>query len=305
VERVLEPGQTVHRFTWHDRKAWWQQEQAILAYLILAGSLGDHEDDDWLRYARESAAFYNAWFLDHDDGSVYFNVLANGLPYLMGTERLKGSHSMAGYHSFELAFLATVYTNLLVTKEPMDLWYSPLPNALGDDVLRVAPDILPLGSVCIREVEIDGVQHEDFDSEEMIVRVPASTTRQKIRVRLQPIKDPFETETRFEGTIAIMTLSGKLDANTWSEFQTELEGTLAKHPTRLVLELEHLESMATVGLRVLLFARGKMDISDRADIYAIAPQPQVREVLLRADPDQEDMRIVDSWEELRRTEDLS
>ena len=48
---------------------------------------------------RESAAFYNAFFLDHDDGGVYFNVLANGLPYLMGTERLKGSHSMSGYHS--------------------------------------------------------------------------------------------------------------------------------------------------------------------------------------------------------------
>ena len=42
--------------------------------------------------------------------SVYFNVLANGIPYLLGTERQKGSHSMAGYHSFELAYLATVYT---------------------------------------------------------------------------------------------------------------------------------------------------------------------------------------------------
>ena len=37
---------------------------------------------------------------------VYFNVLANGMPYLLGTERLKGSHSMAGYHSFELCYLA-------------------------------------------------------------------------------------------------------------------------------------------------------------------------------------------------------
>ena len=42
--------------------------------------------------------------------SVYFNVLANGIPYLLGTERQKGSHSMAGYHSFELAYLSTVYT---------------------------------------------------------------------------------------------------------------------------------------------------------------------------------------------------
>ena len=41
------------------------------------------------------AAFYNAFFLDHDDGGVYFNVLANGMPYLLGNERFKGSHSMS------------------------------------------------------------------------------------------------------------------------------------------------------------------------------------------------------------------
>ena len=41
MERELQPtARSVHRFVWHDRKAWWQQEQAILAYLILAGILG-------------------------------------------------------------------------------------------------------------------------------------------------------------------------------------------------------------------------------------------------------------------------
>jgi mannose/cellobiose epimerase-like protein (N-acyl-D-glucosamine 2-epimerase family) len=82
VERALNPGEKVHRFVWHDRKAWWQQEQAILAYLILYGSLGD---PDYQKHAREAAAYYNAFFLDHDDGAVYFNTLANGLPYLSGT----------------------------------------------------------------------------------------------------------------------------------------------------------------------------------------------------------------------------
>ena len=37
VERTLQAGEKIHRYAWHDRKAWWQQEQAILAYLILAG----------------------------------------------------------------------------------------------------------------------------------------------------------------------------------------------------------------------------------------------------------------------------
>src|SRR4029078_13609113 len=92
---------------------------------------------------RRAGACYNAWFLDYDAGSVYFNVLANGLPYLLGTERLKGSHAMAGYHSFENAYLAMVYGQLLISKNPIDLYFSPLPGALPGNTLRVAPDLLP------------------------------------------------------------------------------------------------------------------------------------------------------------------
>ncbi len=296
IDRVREKGQDVHRYTWHDRKAWWQQEQSILAYLILAGSL---DDDEWLRHAREASAFYNAWFLDYEAGSVYFNVLANGLPYLLGTERMKGSHSMAGYHSFELAFLATIYTNLLVTKEPVDLWYSPLPGALPDNVLRVAPDILPAGSVRIGEVEIDGAAHSDFDADALTVRVPESTARVKIRVRFEPSKDPFEARTEIVGGVAEITLTGKLDTSTFGAFQTAVEDAIAKRPKRLVLYLAGLESMANVGIRVLLFARQKMDTSDRADIYAVAPNAAVREALLRADPDQEDINVVESYDPFR------
>ena len=37
------PGQEWHRFAFHNRKAWWQQEQGILAYLILHGILDDEK----------------------------------------------------------------------------------------------------------------------------------------------------------------------------------------------------------------------------------------------------------------------
>jgi anti-anti-sigma regulatory factor len=78
-----------------------------------------------------------------------------------------------------------------------------------------------------------------------------------------------------------------------------MEEVLTKKPKRLVLMLENLESMANVGIRVLLFARQRMDISDRADIYAVAPNPSVREALLRADPDQEDINVVESYDPFR------
>ena len=69
--------------------------------------------------------------------------LANGIPYLMGTERFKGSHSMSGYHSTELCYLAATYTNLLITKQPLDLYFKPYPNGFRRNILRVSPDILP------------------------------------------------------------------------------------------------------------------------------------------------------------------
>ncbi|MEM8502349.1 MAG: AGE family epimerase/isomerase [Cyanobacteria bacterium P01_D01_bin.1] len=187
VERTVEPGQKFHRVVWHDRKAWWQQEQAILAYLILAGCLGN-EEFDYLRHAREASAFYNAWFLDTEDGGVYFNVLANGLPYLAGgNERGKGSHSMSGYHSTELCYLAAVYTNLLVKKQYMDFYFKPQPNGFPDGILRVSPDILPAGSVRIGSVEIDGKAYSDFDAEALTVKLPEMETAVKVKVRLEAV----------------------------------------------------------------------------------------------------------------------
>jgi mannose/cellobiose epimerase-like protein (N-acyl-D-glucosamine 2-epimerase family) len=183
MERLVRPGEEVHRYAFHDRKAWWQQEQGILAYLILNGVLGD---EGYLRIARESSAFYNAFFLDHDDGAVYFNVLANGVPYLMGTERFKGSHSMSGYHSFELAYLAQVYTNLLITKQPLDLFFKPQPGAFKRSILRVSPDILPPGSIHIGQAWVNDEPYDKFDADQLTVKLPDTQDQVRVKVRIIP-----------------------------------------------------------------------------------------------------------------------
>jgi mannose/cellobiose epimerase-like protein (N-acyl-D-glucosamine 2-epimerase family) len=182
VERTKDPESDWYRFSFHDRKAWWQQEQAILAYLILFGTLGKEQ---YQTEARQVEAFYNAFFLDHDEGAVYFNVLANGMPYLLGTERFKGSHSMSMYHSSELCYLSAVYSNLLCTKQPLSLWFKPRPDA--DRTLRVAPDLLPPGRVRLTEVEIDGKPHEMFDANAMTVELPASSESLTVKVLLTPV----------------------------------------------------------------------------------------------------------------------
>jgi mannose/cellobiose epimerase-like protein (N-acyl-D-glucosamine 2-epimerase family) len=184
VERMLEPGQEQHSFVWHDRKAWWQQEQAILAYLILNGLT---QNPEYLRHAREAAAFYSAFFLDHDDGAVYFNTLANGLPYLLGNERFKGSHSMSGYHSTELCYLSAVYTNLLITKQPMDFYFKPMPGGFKDNILRVSPDILLPGSIKIGACEIDGEPYTNFDADNLTVKLPDTKERVKVKVQIVPV----------------------------------------------------------------------------------------------------------------------
>lgn len=184
VERSLAEGDKTYRLLWHDRKAWWQQEQGILAYLILGGA---YKKPEYLKLARESAAFYSSWFLDTDSGAVYFNTLANGMPYLLGNERLKGSHSMGAYHSTELCYLAAVYTNLLITKNPMDFYFKPQPGGFKDNILRVSPDMLPKGSIKIGAVEVDGQSYTDFDAEALTVKIPTTATAPKIKVTIVPV----------------------------------------------------------------------------------------------------------------------
>lgn len=271
VERILQPGQEVHRFVWHDRKAWWQQEQAILAYLILAGSLGKPE---YQQLARESVGFYNAWFLDYQSGGVYFNVLANGLPYLLGTERGKGSHSMSGYHSFELAYLAVVYTNLMITKQPLDLYFKPKPGGFKDNMLRVGPDILPPGSVRISQVWINGQPYSNFDASSLTVKLPDTQDELKVRVRLLPTQVFFDA-TLLEVTedTAKISLTGLLDASAVRLLEEELEKATSQPVKRLVLLLQNLECVTTAGLRALIFIKQKLGAD--VELYVVGAPAHV------------------------------
>ncbi|MBP5976268.1 STAS domain-containing protein [Brasilonema sp. CT11] len=291
VERILKPGEEVHRFVWHDRKAWWQQEQAILAYLILAGSL---DKPEYQRFGREAAGFYNAWFLDYTGGGVYFNVLANGVPYLLGTERGKGSHSMSGYHSFELAYLACVYTNLMITKQPMDLYFKPKAGGFKDNILRVAPDILPPGSVRIGEVWINGQKHSDFDTESLTVKLPSTQDELKVRVRLVPTQVSFDaTLLEVTDNIAKVSLTGLLDASAIERFQEVLTRATEQPVKRLVLLLQDLECITAAGVRALIFSKQKL--GSHVDIYIVGAPDHVKQ-FLKASAFCEGVTVLDEYE---------
>lgn len=296
VERNRQPGEVFHRLIWHDRKAWWQQEQAILAYLIMAGSFGDA---DYLRYAREFSSFYNAWFPDTDSGGVYFNVMATGIPYLLGTERLKGSHSMSGYHSFELCYLAAVYGNLLVTKQPMDFYFKPQPGAFKDNILHVAPDLLPPGSVRIGEVWINGERYTDFDPEALTVKLPdvpseaahplqlrpawAGNPRMspnstvddiRVRVRLIPVGVDYDIFIESDADATVLVLSGTFDDVAEPALKAQLDRVIASRPKRLVIHAGGVEHISQRVVRAIAFSRSKMDLE--SDVMIVAASDAVQ-----------------------------
>ena len=93
---------------------------------------------------------------------------------------------MSAYHSTELCFLATVYSDLMIRKRPLDLYFKPIPNGFKDRILRVSPDMLPKGSVSITACTIDGAAYSNFNTNGLYVQLPDSAERLNVKVTLTP-----------------------------------------------------------------------------------------------------------------------
>ncbi|HUV82516.1 MAG TPA: AGE family epimerase/isomerase [archaeon] len=169
-------------FTWHNRKAWWQQEQGILAYLILYGTTGNL---DYLQLARESIAFWNMAYLDFDYGDVYFDVTDDAIPYAKEVRAMKGSHSKSGYHVFELNFLAQLYIRSFVTRTPFRLYFKPCPTR-ENFLINLMPDYLPKGVLKLGRVFVNGVESHDVNRDDFQVKLIPSNVETEIAVEYIP-----------------------------------------------------------------------------------------------------------------------
>ena len=58
-----------------------------------------------------------------------------------------------------------------------------MPGAFKDNLLRVAPDILPPGRVRLAKVWIDGEPYTDFDADALTVTLP-QTDSSRVRVKV-------------------------------------------------------------------------------------------------------------------------
>lgn len=168
VERNPRNGMPV-QFAWLNTKDFWQQEQGILAYLILFGHCAmnlpeaacGQQARDFLKLSRELEAFWNLYFLDRDRNGVFFRISDNGTPVISSTYGDKGGHAVAGYHSFELCYLTHVYQRTYLPRAQRQhsgfvLHFHPsLESRLRS--LNVLPDFLGPDTVEIVEVTFNGI----------------------------------------------------------------------------------------------------------------------------------------------------
>ncbi|MEE6177732.1 AGE family epimerase/isomerase [Mycobacterium sp. 050134] len=154
VQRVPTNGMPT-QFAWGATKDFWQQEQGILAYLVLYGDTGDEK---YLHLARECMAFWNLFFLDRERQGIYFRTTEGGLPVIEGIYGQKGGHSVSGYHVFELNYLAHIYqrTHLLQDDDRGFCLYFRVRHNPQQTTINVLPDFLPTARVEINTVRVGG-----------------------------------------------------------------------------------------------------------------------------------------------------
>lgn len=178
-------------FTWGNTKDFWQQEQGILAYLILFGATQDYR---YLELAREMEVFWNACFLDHDNRGIFFRVNDNGHPIIEGSYGQKGGHSVSGYHVFELNYLAHIYTRSFV-RPAIDKGHEDSANfclffcpdvKTGRDTLNVLPDFYSPGTIEIAGISVNGVPRMSFSSDNFQIDLEEEELGSPIVVEFRP-----------------------------------------------------------------------------------------------------------------------
>jgi anti-anti-sigma factor len=90
----------------------------------------------------------------------------------------------------------------------------------------------------------------------------------------------FQSNLELKNDVAIITMSGELDAASAPLLKTDVEKAAAATPKRLVLDMTDLEFMASAGLRVIVFSKQKM--GEAVDLYIAGAPEMVVDTLEKA-----------------------
>ena len=136
----------------------------------------------------------------------------------------------------------------------MDFYFRPDPQGWPDNKLRVAPDLLPAGSVELSEVWIDDKSYYDFDKTAMIVNLPDSDKPLRVRVRIEPAGLGFSADLiSYENGIGRFALDGDLTKCKLPLFKKELEKLSGL--SGVELDMTNLKTIDDTGWNYLLFTK--------------------------------------------------
>lgn len=178
-------------FAWETTKDFWQQEQAILAYYIMAGiDPKASESPRFLELARYCTAFWNLYFVDQENRKIYFRTTESGVPVVQDGYGIQGGHAIAGYHSFELNYLAHIYIRTYVPAGNGDdtfcMTFRPKCGN-GIKTLNVLPDFFRPGDLKILGVKINGMPHEVQDPHRFQIDISDLEGEAEVEVEFFPI----------------------------------------------------------------------------------------------------------------------
>ena len=202
-----------HDFAWGSTKDFWQQEQAILAYYVLHGVRQQTPERAarYLELARACTAFWSLFFVDQDHRRVFFRTDESGMPVVEGQYGVQSGHAIAGYHAFELNYLAHLYIRTYVSKRTDDnfaLTFCPVDTG-ATPTLNVLPDFLPPGSVRIQSLRVNGID-QDFRDDVLHIDVSRYPNGSRIEVELRPVRSDADTSEAIDQSRPTSTrLSGR------------------------------------------------------------------------------------------------
>jgi hypothetical protein len=133
---------------------------------------------------------------------VFFRVTADGIPVIQGNYSQKAGHAVAGYHSFELNYLAHTYICTYVrpraeaqtmtgeaafptTDHNFCLFFKPEKTA-RHTTLNVLPDFMPPGAIEIVSIRINGVPRANFDPDNFQVELAREELGSNVIVEFCP-----------------------------------------------------------------------------------------------------------------------
>lgn len=90
----------------------------------------------------------------------------------------------------------------------------------------------------------------------------------------------FQCNLEIKNDVAIITMSGELDAASAPQLKNDVEKATATHPKRLVLNMKELEFMASAGLRMIVFSKQKL--GENVDLYIAGAPEMVVDTLEKA-----------------------